>query len=98
MWRRVIAVSANSTMRVRPILTPGEAAASSPKAKASSIRLLYSFSGEASIGDITIDAGESVFLDSGDAAVVARSDADLVLFMTDLQRQSSTGACSAAMS
>ncbi|CAN7602139.1 hypothetical protein LJR255_004440 [Pararhizobium sp. LjRoot255] len=47
------------------------------------IRLLYSFSGEASIGDITIDAGESVYLDSGDAAVVARSDADLVLFTTN---------------
>ncbi|MET0640560.1 MAG: pirin family protein [Hyphomicrobium sp.] len=48
------------------------------------VRLLYVFSGEIRVGDLTLQTGEGAFLAEDETSVTARSDADLVLFATDV--------------
>jgi redox-sensitive bicupin YhaK (pirin superfamily) len=47
------------------------------------IRLLYTFTGEIRIGDVTLGEGESVILDASEGTVQAQSESDLVLFTRD---------------
>lgn len=47
-------------------------------------RLLYLFEGQVRVGDVTLDAGESLILDRSSATVLATKDSDLVLFTADL--------------
>lgn len=47
------------------------------------VRLLYVFAGDARIGDLTLHAGESAYLEEGERTVSAQSESDVVLFTTD---------------
>lgn len=50
---------------------------------AGAVRLLYVFAGEARIGALTLQAGESAYLEEAEGTVEAGSEADVVLFTTD---------------
>ena len=50
----------------------------------SAVRLIYVFSGEVGIGDLTLETGEGAFLADDETSVAARSFCDLVLFATDV--------------
>jgi quercetin 2,3-dioxygenase len=50
---------------------------------AGAVRLLYVFSGEVRVGDLTLQTGEGALLSEDETSVAAHSDSDLLLFQTD---------------
>ena len=47
------------------------------------VRLLHVYRGDVEVGRLTLRAGETAYLTGDGGSVEARSDADLVLFVTD---------------
>jgi hypothetical protein len=88
-WR-VIAAPEGAPLKVRAQAWVQDAHLSAgtslalPAPQASGIvRLLYAVTGDVGVEDVTIGAGESVYLDDGEWAVTAKSESDVVLFTTD---------------
>lgn len=70
-WVQDIRLTRGKTLPLPPIQAP------------KATRLLYVFSGEVRVGDLTLQAGEGAFLSEDEKVVGSDSGADVVLFTTD---------------